>query len=193
MRRPSAVVAMAASAGGLRALSVVLTALPESLPAAVAIVQHLDPTRRSLLADLLDRTSGPSVVEAADGEPLRDGVAVVAPPAHHLLITPEATCSLTTTELVHYVRPSADLLFGSVAAAFGARAIAVVLSGTGIDGSIGIAAIKEHGGIVIAQDDAAEFGGMPGAAVATGIVDRVVALDQMAPAIVEALTERVRR
>ena len=193
MRRPNAVIAMAASAGGFRALSTVLTDLPPTLRAALVIVQHLDPSRRSVLASLLDRTSGPEVREATDGEPLMEGLALVAPPDHHLLVTPEGRCSLTTTELVHFVRPSADLLFESVAASFGPGAIAVVLSGSGTDGSIGIAAIKERGGSVIAQDGAAEFGGMPGAAVATGIVDRIVPLGEIALAIRDVLAEVVRR
>ena len=192
MTRPRAVVAMAASAGGLNALSVVLSGLAATLPAAVAIVQHLDPRRPSLMAPLLDRRSGPAVREARDGEPLLEGVACVAPPNHHLLVTPEGVCSLTTTELVHFVRPSADLLFESVAVSFGPAAIAVVLTGTGVDGSLGIAAVKERGGLVIAQDAAAEFGGMPAAAIATGLVDRILPLDEVAPAISAALAEAVR-
>jgi two-component system, chemotaxis family, protein-glutamate methylesterase/glutaminase len=187
MSRPRTVVAMAASAGGIQALSTVLGGLPRELPAAVAIVQHLDRHHPSVLAELLGRRSALEVRQAGDGVELREGEVVVAPPDHHLLVNPDGSCSLTTTDLVHFVRPSADLLFESCAGAFGTSAIAVVLSGMGIDGSLGIAAVKERGGFVIAQDAAAEFGGMPAAAIATGIVDRILPLDDIAAAIAEAV------
>ena len=187
MTRPRAVVALASSAGGFHALSVVLSALPRDVPAAVVIVQHLDRHHPSVLAELLARRCRLAVRQASHGDELREGVALVAPPDHHLLVAPDASCSLTTTELVHFVRPSADLLFESVAAAFGDAATAVVLSGMGIDGSLGIAAVKERGGTVIAQDGAAEFIGMPAAAVATGIVDRVLPLERIADAIVDVV------
>lgn len=92
--------------------------------------------------------------------------------------------SLTQTELVNFVRPSADLLFESVAAAYGERAIAVVLTGTGHDGSMGVTAIKKRGGTVIVQDEASsEFFGMPSAAIKTGAVDFVLSLDEIPTAL----------
>lgn len=95
--------------------------------------------------------------------------------------------SLTQTELVNFVRPSADLLFESVAAAYGERAIAVVLTGTGHDGSMGVTAIKKRGGTVIVQDEASsEFFGMPSAAIKTGAVDFVLSLDEI-PTALQAL------
>ena len=93
--------------------------------------------------------------------------------------------SLSQSELVHFVRPSADLLFESVAASTKGRAIAVVLTGTGSDGAMGVRAIKKMGGTVIAQDeDSAEFFGMPGAAIQTGAVDFVLPLAEIASALV---------
>jgi two-component system chemotaxis response regulator CheB len=186
MTPPRSVVAMAASAGGFRALSTVLSGVPRDVPAAFVIVQHLDPNHPSVLAELLGRRCQLEVRQAAQDDDLREGLALVAPPDHHLLVSPEATCTLTTTELVHFVRPSADLLFESVAAAFGPAATAVVLSGTGVDGSLGVAAVKERGGTVIVQDSA-QFGGMPEAAVATGIVDIVLPLDRIARAVAEVV------
>ena len=107
---------------------------------------------------------------------------LVAPPNRHLLINGDGSLSLTQTKLVHFVRPSADLLFESVAAGYRERAIAVVLSGSGSDGSMGVRAIKKMGGTVIAQDEeTSEYYGMPGAAVHTGCVDFILPLDEIAP------------
>jgi two-component system chemotaxis response regulator CheB len=103
-------------------------------------------------------------------------------------VNPDAKISLTRSELVHFVRPSADLLFESVAATFKKRCIAVVLTGTGRDGSMGVQAIKKMGGIVLVQDQASsEFSGMPSASIATGAVDRVLPLDQIASALVKLI------
>src|SRR5437870_3660465 len=125
------VVAIAASAGGLNAVGRILAELPSDFPASLVVVQHLDPRHRSLMADILARRTQLEVKEGEDGEQLRSGVVVIAPPNRHLLINADGTISLTQTELVHFVRPSADLLFESVAASFRDRVIAVVLTGTG--------------------------------------------------------------
>jgi two-component system chemotaxis response regulator CheB len=112
----------------------------------------------------------------------------LAPPDEHLLINGDGTVTLTHTELVNFVRPSADLLFESVAAAYGERAIAVVLTGTGHDGSLGVTAIKQRGGTVIAQDESSsEFFGMPSAAIRTGAVDFVLPLDEIPLALITLL------
>lgn len=187
------VVAIAASAGGLSALSAVLGALPADLPCAVVIVQHLDPRHRSLMADILRRRTHMAVKEAAEKDRLAPGMALTAPPNRHLLVNPDGAVSLTETELVHFVRPSADLLFESVAASFRERAIAVVLTGTGSDGSMGVRAVKQVGGTVIAQDETtSEFFGMPAAAIQTGCVDFVLALDEIAPALVSLVAKTGR-
>jgi two-component system, chemotaxis family, protein-glutamate methylesterase/glutaminase len=179
------VVAIAASAGGLNALGIVLSGLPELFPAAVLVVQHLDPRYPSLLADILKRRTPLQVKEAEEGERLRFGTVFVAPPNRHLLVNPDATLALTQSELVHFVRPSADLMFESVAAVFRDRAIAVVLTGTGSDGSMGVGAIKKMGGMVIAQDEeTADFFSMPGAAIQTGHVDITLPLADIPATIV---------
>lgn len=179
------VIAFAASAGGLGALSEVVSGLPKDFGAALVVVQHLDPRHRSLMAGILARHTPLEVKEAKDGDCLHSGVVFIAPPNKHLLVNSDGTLVLTQTELVHFVRPSADLLFESVAASFKERAIAVVLSGTGSDGAMGVQAIKKMGGTVIAQDKAsAEFFGMPSAAIETGIVDFVLPLNEIAPALV---------
>jgi len=179
------VVALAASAGGLTALSSVLADLPAGFPAGILVVQHLDPRHRSLMADILNRRTRLEVKQAEDGDHLAPGRVYIAPPNRHLLLNGDGSLSLTQTELVHFVRPSADLLFESVAAGYKDRAIAVVLSGSGGDGSMGVKAIKKMGGTVLAQDQStSEFFGMPGAAIDSGSVDFVLPLEEIAPALV---------
>ena len=183
------IVGVAASAGGLNALSVVLGALPTGFPVPVVVVQHLDRRHRSLMADLLGRRAKLVVMEAADEQKLEAGAVVIAPPNRHLLVRADGTVSLTDSEPVHFVRPAADLLFESLAGAYGSRVVAVVLSGTGTDGATGARAVKQAGGTVIAQDPAtAEFAGMPAAAVGGGGVDLVLPLHEIGPALV-ALVE----
>jgi two-component system chemotaxis response regulator CheB len=179
------VVAFASSAGGLGALSEVLSALPEDFPAAIAVVQHLDPRHRSLMAKILSGRTPLAVKEAEEADRLRPGTVYIAPPDKHLLINSGGTISLTQSEMVHFVRPSADLLFESVAASYKDRVIAVVLTGSGSDGKMGVKAIKKMGGTVIAQDEAtSEFFGMPGAAIQSGNVDFVLPLKEIASALV---------
>ena len=179
------VVAIAASAGGLNAISRVLKDLPADFGASVVIVQHLDPRHRSLMAEIMNRQTRLPVKQAEDGERISPGAVYIAPPDRHLLVNGDHTLSLTQTELVHFVRPSADLLFDSVAFSYKDRAIAVVLSGSGRDGVMGVQAIKKMGGTVIAQDEqTAEFFGMPSAAIDSGSVDFTLPLDEISSALV---------
>ena len=179
------VVALASSAGGLAALSRVLSALPPNFPAAIAVVQHLDPRHRSLMADILSRRTALKVKQAEEGDVLNPATVYIASPNRHLLVNPDGTLSLSQSELVHFVRPSADLLFESVAASYKDRAIAVVLTGTGSDGAMGVQAIKKMNGTVIVQDEkTSEFFGMPAAAIHTGNVDFILPLGEIASALV---------
>jgi two-component system chemotaxis response regulator CheB len=178
------VVAIAASAGGLRALSTVIGSLPADLPLPVLVVQHLDRRHETLIADILGRRSKLKVKLAEHGEVAMPGIVYFAPPDRHLLVESGGRLALSFTELVHFVRPSADLLFESVAGSYGARAIACVLTGSGSDGGTGVRAVKSGGGTVIAQDPAeAEFSGMPETAVATGAVDFILKLAEIAAVI----------
>ena len=188
------VVALASSAGGIAALSEILGSLPGEFPAAIVVVQHLDPRHRSLMADILRRRTALNVAQAAEGDHIEAGTVYIAPPDRHLLVNANGTLSLSHSELVHFVRPSADLLFESVAASYRKRAIAVVLTGTGSDGSMGIGAIKKMGGTVVAQDQAsAEFSGMPGAAIRSGNADFVLPLDEIAPALVTLVMKELSK
>jgi two-component system chemotaxis response regulator CheB len=178
------IVALASSAGGITALGRVLGGLSASLPVPVVVVQHLDRRHETVIAHVLERRSALPVRLAQHGEHAEPGTIYVAPPNHHLLVGPHYEMTLSSSELVHFVRPSADLLFESVAGSYGPRAIACVLTGSGSDGAMGVSAVKSRGGTVIVQDpDEAEFTGMPTAAVATGAVDFILPLDEIAEVI----------
>jgi two-component system, chemotaxis family, protein-glutamate methylesterase/glutaminase len=184
------VVALASSAGGIKALATVLGALPRTFPASVLVVQHVDPRHRSMLAEILSRRTPLQVKQAAEGDAMVAGTVHIAAPNRHLLVNADRTLSLSQSELVHFVRPSADLLFESVAGTCQDRAIAVVLTGTGTDSSMGVEAIKKMRGTVIAQDEeTSEFFGMPRAAIATGYVDFVLPLDEIGPALVSLVMQ----
>jgi two-component system chemotaxis response regulator CheB len=182
------VVAIGSSAGGVEALHVVASALPTGFPATVLVVQHMDPRHKSMLAGLLARRCRLPVRQAVRGEPAVVGTVYIAPPDAHLIVR-AGHLALTESELVNYSRPSIDLLFESVADAYGDRAIGVILSGSGVDGADGIRAIKGKGGTTIAQDPAtAAHAGMPQAARATGCVDFILPLGEIGPALVSLVT-----
>ncbi|MEU7578660.1 chemotaxis protein CheB [Streptomyces sp. NPDC041068] len=187
-----AIVALASSAGGIRALVEIISGF-DALLVPVVMVQHLDPRHRTVIAEILDRRTALRVKLAENDEVAVPGTVYIAPPDRHLLVGPGGVLTLTSTELVHFLRPSADLLFESVAGAYGPQAIACVLTGTGSDGAMGVEAVKSRGGTVIAQDpETAEFNGMPTAAVGTGAVDYVLPLDEIA-AVIRGLVETKRR
>jgi two-component system chemotaxis response regulator CheB len=180
------VVAIVGSAGGIRALEEVLEQLPADLRAAVIIVIHLTPQHRSVLAAILGRRTRLVVKQAEHGDVMEVAIVYVAPPDAHLLVGPDGTLRLERSELVHHVRPSADALLLSIAKEYEGRCLAVVLSGTGIDGAAGSAAVKQAGGTVLAQDEAtSEHFGMPGAAILTGAVDRVLPLREIGAAVID--------
>ncbi len=178
------IVALAASAGGIGALGKVVGEFPTGFGVPVLVVQHLDRRHETVIADILARRTALRVKLAEAEEQITAGTIYVAPPNRHLLVDAAGVLSLTGSELVHFVRPSADLLFESVAGAYGPRAIATVLSGTGRDGAMGLAAVRARGGTTIVQDPAsAEFSGMPEAVVAAGPVDFVLPLDEIGAVI----------
>lgn len=182
------IVAVTASAGGVQALSGLLAALPADFPVPVLVVQHLDPRHETVLADILDRRAALRVKLAEDGEQAEAGTVYVAPPDHHLVAGSGARLSLSDSERVNWVRPSADVLFESVAVSFGPRAIVCVLTGTGRDGAAGVSAVHESGGTVVVEDpETAGFAGMPAAAVGTGFADLVLPLPEIPAAVRELL------
>jgi len=186
-------VVVAASAGGVQALTQLVSDLPNGFSLPMVVVQHVDPHHRSLLTEILGRRSRVPVESVGDGTKMQPGSVYVAPPDSHVLVEDDGTLSLSQAEQVHFVRPSADILFESAAASYGDRVIAVVLTGTGEDGATGVSAVHDRGGTVVAQDEgSSEFFGMPHAAIATGAVDVVLPLEEIAPKLV-ALSESVPR
>ena len=182
-RPPFDVVAIGSSAGGIEALHIVTGTLLPDLPAAVLIVQHLHPYHASVLAHLLGRRCPLEVRQAVHDDEIVGGVVYVAPPDMHLLVA-GGRVELSRSKLVHHSRPSIDLLFESVAGSYGVRAIGVVLTGSGVDGASGLRAIKGTGGTTVVQDPStAAHRSMPQAAIATGCVDHVLALDEIGPAL----------
>ena len=174
------VIAVGASAGGLEACTKLLDALPTPTGMAFILVQHLDPTHNSLLVDLLAEHTALAVVQAADGMPVEPEHVYVIPPGAYLSVE-AGILRLSAPEMrdgaPHGARLPFDALLHSLARQYGPRVACVVLSGTGSDGSAGLRAVKEAGGLVIAQDlDEADYDGMPRSAVATGLVDAVLPL-----------------
>jgi len=152
-------------------------------------VQHLDPRHETVIADVLGRRVALRVKLAEAGELARPGTVYVAPPDRHLLVGAAGMLRLTESERVNFVRPSADLLFDSMAASFGARALACVLTGTGRDGATGVAAVRAAGGTVIAQDEASSVvWGMPGAVALAGLCSAVLPIGEIGPYLLRAAT-----
>jgi two-component system chemotaxis response regulator CheB len=181
------VIAMAASVGGLKALSVILGGLPANFPAAIAIVMHVAPDHKSLLAEILNSRSHLPVTEAHNGDILSPSRVFVAPPNHHLLVAKDGHLKLSSAHAkkIHFSRPSAEPLFATVARVYKKNAIAVVLTGGDGDGSFGVQIIKDKCGTVIAQDrPTSENFSMPETSIQTGDVDFILPLDEIAPTLI---------
>ena len=187
------VVVIAASAGGLAAISTILAALPADFPAAVAIVQHRAPEPSTRLESLLSRVT-PLVVKAAQsGDCLQAGTVYIAPPDFHLLID-AGFLTLSHSPKVRFSRPAADPLFLSTARHVNSHLIAVVLTGSNGDGTDGIKAIKRRGGTVIAQDRATSLHfTMPRSAIETGDVDYILPITEIGPALLGLIPQERQR
>jgi two-component system CheB/CheR fusion protein len=178
------VVGIGASAGGLEACKKLVGGLPARTGMAFILVQHLDPTHESMMVDLLSGHTALTVVQAIDGAPIERDHLYVIPPGAYLSIA-EGGLRLSRPQAHHGARLPFDFLLHSMAQACGPRAIGVVLSGTGADGSAGLVEIKQALGRVIAQDpEEAAYDGMPRSAIATGAVDLVLPVGRIAEALV---------
>jgi len=180
-------VVIAASTGGPAALQTLISGLPAGLKAAVLVVQHIPRGFTRSLADRLDARSTIPVREAADGEPVEPGRVLISPAGIHTRLRrrgPRVRVVLDEEPRDALHRPSADVLMASAATAFGPRALGVVLTGMGADGTEGLRAIQAAGGHTLAEsEDTCVIYGMPKAAVAAGVVTRVAPIDRMAEEI----------
>lgn len=187
---PSAVIALAASAGGVEALSEVVSGLPRDLDATVLVVLHIAPIGPSVLPSIIGRRSALPASHPADGEQLRRGYVYVAPPDRHLLVV-DGHVRLVAGPRENGNRPAADPLFRSVARSHGRHAAGVVLSGALDDGTAGLTSIKRAGGLTVVQDpEEAAFPGMPLNAIHFAEPDRVAKLHDI-PAILVKFVEEV--
>ena len=168
------IVGLGASAGGLEAIRKLLGAMPANIGIAFILIQHLDPKHESMMVDLLARDTTMKVRQAAEGMPIERNCLYVIPPQAYLSIG-DGVLRLSQPQPRPGARMPFDFFLGSLAEEYGERAICVILSGTGTDGSVGLKAISEKGGLVIAQDpEEAAYDGMPRSAIATGAVNLVL-------------------
>jgi two-component system, chemotaxis family, CheB/CheR fusion protein len=181
------VVALGASAGGLDACRKFLDALPAGNGMAFILVQHLDPTHESLMVDLLAGHTSMSVRQATEGMQVERDHLYVIPPGSYLSVA-DGALHLSAPQQRHGARLPFDFLLHALAQEYGPRAICIVLSGTGADGSLGLKSIKDRHGLIIAQDPAeAAHDGMPQSAILTGGVDLVLPVAEIPEALVKHL------
>ncbi len=177
--QPACVVGIGASAGGLEALQQFLTFLPRDTDMAYVIIQHLSPDHKSLLREILGKYTSMPVVEAVNGMRVEKNHIYMIPPKYNLEIESD---ELHLTEYNHqHINHPIDIFFRSLAQSYENRSVAVILSGTGSDGTNGIRAIKEQNGVIIVQTpESAKFDGMPNSAISTGFVDLILNPDSIA-------------
>lgn len=187
LESPAAVVGIGASAGGLEAIQSFFGEMPRDSGMAFVVIQHLSPDHKSLMVELLSRKTEIPVHRAEDGMPVERDHIYLIPPKENLTI-------FHGKLLLHEQKPRGeinlpvDLFFRSLAEDQGEKAVAVVLSGTGSDGTRGVRAVKEWGGLVVVQDlESAKFDGMPRAAASTGVADFILPPEQMAEQLLACL------
>nr|WP_272904300.1 chemotaxis protein CheB [Xanthobacter agilis] len=177
------VVGVGASAGGLEASKRLLAALPRDHGMALILVLHLDPTHESMMAALLAPHTSMTVRQAADGMPIAPYHLYIIPPGFYLSVE-AGHLRLSAPDAPHGARLPFDFLLKSLVAEYGAGAIGVILSGTGADGSLGLKALKDKGGLTIAQDpEEADYDGMPRNAIAAGAVELVLPVAKIPEAL----------
>ncbi len=195
VRRPKAI-AIGSSTGGPQALFTLTKAIAPGLGVPVFITQHMPPTFTAILAEHIARASGLPATEAVDGEPAKPGHLYVAPGDHHMTVRMTSTgavIALNQDPPENYCRPSADPMLRSLADAYGADLLCVILTGMGQDGRRGGEKVIEAGGTIIAQDEASSVvWGMPGAVATAGMCTAVAPLDQLGAWVTRALAGQSR-
>src|SRR5271165_4643718 len=173
------IVGIGASAGGLEALEHFLARVPKQSGLAFVIVQHLDPTRKGIMPELLQRATGMKVIQVADRTLIQPNCVYVIPPNKDMSIL-HGILHLLEPVVPRGLRLPIDFFFRSLAQDQQERSIGVILSGMGSDGTLGLRAIKEQAGVVLVQDpDTAKFSGMPRSAMDAGLVDIVAPVEEL--------------
>jgi two-component system chemotaxis response regulator CheB len=192
---PRRVILIGASTGGVEALRFLLPRLPDGLPP-IAVVQHIPANFSRLMAERLNELCPFEVREACEGDELRPGLCLVAPGDFHLMLVRNGRgyrARLTQSPPVHHCRPAVDVLFRSAAEHAGAQAVAVLLTGMGVDGARGMHTLRMAGArTLVEHEESCVVYGMPQAAIKLGAADEVVPLARMPQAILEALAQPVR-
>jgi two-component system, chemotaxis family, protein-glutamate methylesterase/glutaminase len=171
-------VCMGASWGGLQAVSRVLADLPAEFDLPIAVAQHRHPdSQEGTLAALLNSQTNRPVVDVEDKLPIEPRHVYIAPPNYHLLVEP-GSFALSVDERIQFARPSIDVLFETAADAYGAGVIGIILTGANDDGALGLARIKDAGGVALIQDPlGAARRTMPDAAIAATVADAILPLE----------------
>src|SRR6202167_2014320 len=183
------IIGIGASAGGLEALEHFLSRVPRNSGMAFVIVQHLDPTRKGIMPELLQRTTDMKVIQVKDRTLIQPDRVYVIPPNKDMSIL-HGVLHLLEPVSPRGLRLPIDFFLRSLAQDQQERSIAVILSGMGSDGTLGLRAIKEKAGMVLVQDPAtAKFDGMPRSAIDSGLADIVASVDEL-PAKILAYLKR---
>ena len=194
MRIPceASILAIGASTGGPNALAQIIPSLPKDFPIPVVVVQHMPPLFTRFLAERLDSQSPLPVRQAETGEPLGPGQVWIAPGDFHMLVANRGTkvvIDLNQNPPENFCRPAVDVLFRSVASVYGAKALALVMTGMGSDGACGALQIHNAGGEILVQDEASSVvWGMPRAVINAGAADTICPLANICTELVRRVT-----
>ena len=177
------------SAGGLTALTKILSKLPADYTIPVIVVQHRSRESNLLFEEVLQKSCSLKVQQAEEKEKIEAGKIYVAAPNYHLLIEQDETFSLSAGELIKFSRPSIDILFETAALAYKKKLISILLTGSNSDGAAGSLAVKKAGGLTIAQNpDEAQYSPMPQSAVDAGAINMVLDLADIAAFLLKVPT-----
>ncbi len=188
------VIAIAASTGGPGALLSLFRRIPSQINGAFVVVQHMSRGFLGGLVRWLDDEVALTVRRAREGDLLKQGVVLVAPGDHHLLVTHRGTVRLNKSLPINGHRPSAELLFDSVATCYGSRGIGIILTGMGSDGAAGLKRLRASGGLTIAQDEETSIiFGMPRAAIEMDAAEMVLPLGEIGPQVMAWISEQQQR
>ncbi len=192
IKRNQKIIVAGASAGGLHALTTLLSPLPVDYGFPILIVQHLSPLSDNYWLEKMKSVCRLEVKEAEEKEVIKKGFVYVAPSNYHLLVERDNTLSLSVEEKVNFSRPSIDVLFETASDAFKKDVIGILLTGASQDGAAGMKKIKENGGITIVQDpETAENRYMPEAAIRISKIDHILSLEEIVALLVKLHLENL--